>query len=134
VLEIWQASKADVTIRLEAPGSQSRNERKSMGITQFKSIAQRIWPAITASTAPPDLVNTSPGEPRVRSAGQTPTHGGPIGKLVAELLMQPELDYAQIVWRVKQVFPDANTSTKSIASTARDLRRNGFHLPRRSFV
>lgn len=133
-LEIWQAAKPDVIVRLEAPGSRSRNERKSMGITQFKSIAERIWPAMTASTAAPDLVSNSASEPRQRTARRTPLHGGPIGKLVADLLMKPELNYAQIVWRVKQEFPHANTSTKSVASTARDLRRNGIDLPRRGFV
>ena len=43
-LEIWQASREDVRNRLEAPGSKARNERNSMAITQFKSIARRIWP------------------------------------------------------------------------------------------
>ena len=44
VLEIWQASRANVRDRLEAPGSKARNERNSMAITQFKSIARRVWP------------------------------------------------------------------------------------------
>jgi hypothetical protein len=35
-----------VIARLSAPGSKCRNERGSMGISQFKSIpgARRIWP------------------------------------------------------------------------------------------
>ena len=44
VLEIWEATEAAVQARLAAPGSKSRNERGSMGLSQFKSIAQRIWP------------------------------------------------------------------------------------------
>jgi hypothetical protein len=46
-IEIWQAERAAVIARLSAPGSKSRNERFSMGITQFKSIpgARRVWPA-----------------------------------------------------------------------------------------
>ncbi|MGA7260489.1 MAG: hypothetical protein WA709_01550 [Stellaceae bacterium] len=43
-LEIWQASRQNVRARLEAPGSRARNERNSMGITQFVSIARKVWP------------------------------------------------------------------------------------------
>ncbi len=43
-LEIWQARREDVRDRLEAPGSKARNERNSMGITQFMSIARKVWP------------------------------------------------------------------------------------------
>jgi len=43
-LEIWEASEASVQARLSAPGSKSRNERNSMGLSQFKSIATKIWP------------------------------------------------------------------------------------------
>ncbi len=42
-LEIWLASEADVAARLAAPGSKARNQRNSMGIAQFKSIADKIW-------------------------------------------------------------------------------------------
>jgi hypothetical protein len=43
--EIWEAEEASVTDRLVKPGSKSRNERNSMGISQFKSIATLIWSA-----------------------------------------------------------------------------------------
>jgi hypothetical protein len=43
LLEIWEADRAAVATRLTAPGSKARNERNSMGITQFKSIARRVW-------------------------------------------------------------------------------------------
>ena len=45
-IEIWRAERSGVMARLEVPGSKARNERGSMGITQFKSIpgALRIWP------------------------------------------------------------------------------------------
>ena len=42
-LEIWKANRGAVRERLEAPGSKARNERSSMGITQFTSIARRVW-------------------------------------------------------------------------------------------
>ena len=44
-LEIWRAEYEAVAQRLTAPGSKSRNERGSMGISQFKSIARKIWPS-----------------------------------------------------------------------------------------
>lgn len=44
VAEIWRARREAVVARLTAPGSKARNERKSMGVSQFKSIAERIWP------------------------------------------------------------------------------------------
>jgi hypothetical protein len=43
--EIWEADEASVSARLIEPGSKSRNERNSMGISQFKSIATLIWSA-----------------------------------------------------------------------------------------
>ncbi len=44
VEEIWEASRAAVVERLDAPGSKSRNERRSLGVAQFISIASRVWP------------------------------------------------------------------------------------------
>lgn len=43
-IEIWEASRDAAFARLSAPGSRSRNERGSMGLSQFKSIATRVWP------------------------------------------------------------------------------------------
>ena len=43
--EIWEASRDQVIERLDAPGSKARNERRSMGVSQFKTIANRVWPS-----------------------------------------------------------------------------------------
>ncbi len=43
-VEIWEAPRGRIEARLTAPGSKARNERSSMGISQFKSIAERVWP------------------------------------------------------------------------------------------
>ena len=43
-IEIWQARRSKVAKRLAKPGSKAHNERHSMGITQFKSIAKKVWP------------------------------------------------------------------------------------------
>ncbi|WP_424942432.1 hypothetical protein [Aliiroseovarius crassostreae] len=43
VFQIWEACRADVIARLDAPGSKARNERRSMGVSQFKTIATLVW-------------------------------------------------------------------------------------------
>ncbi|SEW30879.1 hypothetical protein SAMN05444851_2922 [Aliiroseovarius sediminilitoris] len=43
VFEIWEASRSDIVERLDAPGSRARNERRSMGVSQFKTIADLVW-------------------------------------------------------------------------------------------
>jgi hypothetical protein len=48
VIEIWQAEREKVKVRLEEPGSKARNERGSLAISQFKSISEKVWP-LTAS-------------------------------------------------------------------------------------
>jgi len=44
VAEVWEAPREAVTLRLDTPGSKARNERRSMGVAQFKTIATRVWP------------------------------------------------------------------------------------------
>lgn len=44
VYEIWEAGRQAIIDRLTAPGSKSRNERGQMGVSQFKSIADKVWP------------------------------------------------------------------------------------------
>ena len=41
--EIWEAPREAVIKRLIEPGSKARNERGSLEISQFKSIAKKIW-------------------------------------------------------------------------------------------
>jgi hypothetical protein len=43
-VEIRRAERQKVIERLSAPGSRARNERHSMGISQFKSISMSVWP------------------------------------------------------------------------------------------
>ncbi len=45
VVEIWEAGRAAIEERIRAPGSKARNERGSLGIAQFRSIAKRVWPS-----------------------------------------------------------------------------------------
>lgn len=55
-----------------------------------------------------------------------------IGALVARLVTETAMDYGQVVEEVLTAFPDANTTTRSVASTAARLRRQGVDVPRRS--
>jgi len=43
--EIWEADRKAIISRLDAPGSKARNVRRSMGVSQFITIANRVWPA-----------------------------------------------------------------------------------------
>lgn len=40
---IYEASRADVTAALTAPGSKARNERGSLAVSKFKSIGRLVW-------------------------------------------------------------------------------------------
>lgn len=42
-VEIHEADRESVIARLSAPGSKSRNERGSLGVTQFKAIGRLRW-------------------------------------------------------------------------------------------
>lgn len=52
VLEMWEAPRDKVIERLVAAGSKSRNERGSMGVSQFKTIARKVWPTDAKLTSP----------------------------------------------------------------------------------
>lgn len=42
--EIWEAPRDKIVARLTEPGSKARTERGSLAISQFKSIADKVWP------------------------------------------------------------------------------------------
>lgn len=64
------------------------------------------------------------------AAEPKPTRGA-VGALVKELLLNADLSYAEIVTRVMAEHPQANTSTRSVASTAARLRKSGVAVPTR---
>ena len=45
--EMWEVDDADVTKRLDVPGSKAR-ERGSLGVSDFRRMARKIWPAPAA--------------------------------------------------------------------------------------
>jgi len=54
-----------------------------------------------------------------------------VGTLVADLLTDTALSYAEIVVQVKSDFPEAKTTPRSVASIASMLRRKGQDIPSR---
>lgn len=83
-------------------------------ITPAGGIKKEVDPVSGTETAP---------EPK-------PTRGT-VGALVKELLMDANLTYAEIVARVIAAHPQANTSARSVASTAAGLRKGGTEVPKR---
>ena len=79
-------------------------------------------------------------EPQAEGDKETPLESEPtppkkdrggIGRLVNELLVDTDLDYKAIVEKVKENFPDAKTTARSVASVAADLRRDGVDVKAR---
>ena len=58
---------------------------------------------------------------------------GAIGNLVMDLL-QTEMPYEDIVKQVRETYPSAKTTARSIASVAMDLRAAGLTIPSRRKV
>lgn len=54
-----------------------------------------------------------------------------IGSVVEQLLVNAELSYDQIVDMIREQFPEANTSRRSVASVAARLRKKGTEVPMR---
>lgn len=70
-------------------------------------------------------------EPDGAAEATTVVSGRTIGALVAELLADPDLGYAEIVAAVRERFPEARTTARSVASVAARMRRDGADVPRR---
>lgn len=60
-------------------------------------------------------------------------HGGPAAHKIASMLTDQSLSYGEIAKRVKDELPGARTSSRSVASVASRLRRDGYKVPDRRF-
>lgn len=72
--------------------------------------------------------------PKKRTENATDQQRGAIGQSVATLLRDPRLSYADILQMVLAAHPHAATSTRSIASVAACMRRDGVEVPFRRSV
>ena len=59
----------------------------------------------------------------VRLTSDLPQTNGDLSRLVEKLVRETTLSYADIVAKVREEFPHARTSTKSVASVACCMRR-----------
>lgn len=57
--------------------------------------------------------------------------GGPTATAIARMLADQSLNYAEIAQRVRLALPGAQTSSRSVASVASQLRRDGYRVPDR---
>lgn len=54
-----------------------------------------------------------------------------VGATVRRLLIETDLEYAEIVRRTIEAHPEARTTTRSVASVAAVLRKGGADVPQR---
>lgn len=57
---------------------------------------------------------------------------GAVCHLIASKVVYTDLTYAEIVNEVRRTYPNAKTTTRSVASIAHDLKVFGFELPVRN--
>ncbi len=68
----------------------------------------------------------------VRLVGsELPKTDGSLSRRVEALVRDTTMSYADIVETVREEFPNANTSTKSVASVACVMRKKGIPVPLR---
>lgn len=60
--------------------------------------------------------------------------GGPAAHEVAHLLADKSLSYGEIARRVRERLLGSRTSSRSVASVASRLRRDGYRVPDRRFA
>ena len=77
-------------------------------------------------TEEPEVGDTKRGDASERS--DTSVRGA-VGRLVVELLADPDLSYEAIVDRVRAEHPTAATTVRSVASTACLMRKRGADVP-----
>lgn len=71
------------------------------------------------------------GNQEAEGTAETDTPKRTISRLTEKLLMDENLGYAAIVDQVVAEFPDAKTTTRSVASVAAVMRKKGVDVPMR---
>lgn len=106
----WKASKRELIGRIRVLGDQSTDD-------------QAPEAAEEADERPNETVGAT-------GRGPSATAKGAVGALVREMLMT-EAPYERIVGEVRKRFPGAQTTSRSVASVASVLRREGAAVPMR---
>lgn len=105
--------------QIEHPGS-IVVEVKTVGAHETAKHVREISETAETVDHEPDGPSESPTDSKIT-----------IGAVVQELLMNAEMTYLEIVDLVREQFPGAKTSARSVASTAAVLRRKGVEVPTR---
>lgn len=127
-LTSWKSSreKLEAAISELRPTSGATPEGMEVSQTtgELQPIANPVASDLTdveGQTEMTDLTSDAPVQKSPRGA---------IGALVIKLLVT-DMPYEDIVKQVKETYPDAKTTARSIASVAMDLRRDGVPVPSR---
>lgn len=67
----------------------------------------------------------------IRLTSDLPKTDGRLSRMVEQLVRDTTMSYTDIVAKVREEFPSANTSTKSVASVACVMRKKGINVPLR---
>lgn len=125
----WKQAGEKLRERIEAIRSAGADP---LDIPADAEAVQALGDAEAAPTTPSIVEGAT--ELRIEPEDAPEPSAGPwtIGKAVRALLLDPAgLDYPTIVQRVKGEFPQAHTTTRSIASVAAAMRRDGMVFPMR---
>lgn len=115
----WKAGRDKLNAAIDAEQATQVNKWYAEGEELTPEEQAEIGSELTDLTSDAEKPATEEKAPR-----------GAIGALVIELLVT-EMPYADIVAQVKETYPSAKTTARSIASVAMDLRRAGIEVPSR---
>lgn len=119
----WKKAKALLEGRIA--GMQEEVAGKLDPLGDMVAVSEHL----DAAAEDPLAIEVEPGDV-VEEAHEEPK--GTIGELVKDLLLDAEgFGYEFIVEAVKREFPEAQTSRRSVASTAAALRKKGVDVPTR---
>jgi hypothetical protein len=129
------------TIETNIPGFNPTAALDEFEATEEELSAQKLRPTHDEATEEPhghevlitdDFVLPDDGEVADEAVAEAKAEErGLITALVKRLLQETELGYAEIVAKVRTAFPTAATTTRSVASTASEMRAKGLAVPTR---
>lgn len=86
--------------------------------------------ALRAHSAPKPQ-RSKPEAPKAAQGTNMETVDVPLGAFVASMLADGSKSYGDILAAVREAYPEARTTARSLASTASTLRRKGAEIPSR---
>lgn len=132
-LKAWKSSgeKLDAAIQAELEAWQGE---KPEGQTEEPEQQTGDQPETQTDETEEPSDDDQPDETQTDVSEAPKTERGAIGRMVIDLLTKTDDDYATMVGKIKEAFPEAKTTARSIASIAADLRRDGVDVKSRRKV